>query len=159
GFSAAITPRPSGPVQKPRLKGMPTGVFSCESGPPTRAAECQVSFWVENPLMPACASRLGREAGKPKQSGSMYSALLLPNSLRKTLVPESPWADGAPPGGRFPAPLSPRGPGGKPAPRRDILLQLAEVRRVVLLHHAITVRAGEIEDVVRVFLEQIKILV
>src|SRR5215472_12561781 len=70
---------------------MPTGVFSGESGPPTRVAECQVSFCVEKPLMPACASRLGRDAGNPKQSGNMYSALLRPNSLRKNSLPYSTW--------------------------------------------------------------------
>ena len=76
---------PSVPSQMPTLKGMPSGVCSGELGPPTIGAGCQPeeSFWVEKPLTPACARMLGSEAGKPKQSGSMYSALALPNSLRK----------------------------------------------------------------------------
>src|SRR5258708_38939386 len=82
-----MTPRPAGPSQKPTLNGIPTGVFSGESGPPTAAAQPQVSFWVEKPLTPMCARMLGREAGKPKQSGSMDSALVLPNSLGKYRVP------------------------------------------------------------------------
>jgi hypothetical protein len=73
----------------PMLKGMPSGVRWGESGPPTRAAGCQAdeSFCVEKPLMPAWARMLGREAGNPKQSGSMYSWLVFPNSLRKNWVP------------------------------------------------------------------------
>ncbi len=73
----------------PTLKGMPSGVRSGEPGPPTRAAGCQLadSFCVENPLIPACERMLGSEAGKPKQSGSMYSMLVLPNSRRKYCVP------------------------------------------------------------------------
>ena len=76
---------PSGPIQTPTLKGMPSGVFSGESGPPTLGAGCQVafSFWVEKPLTPAWWRMLGSEAGKPKQSGSMYSLLAMPKSLRK----------------------------------------------------------------------------
>src|SRR5512137_1134351 len=70
---------------------MPGGVFSGESGPPTADAECQVSFCVENPLIPAWASRLGSDAGKPKQSGSMYSALALPKSRRKSRLPYKIW--------------------------------------------------------------------
>ena len=48
-------------------------------------AGCQLafSFCVEKPLTPACASMVGSEAGNPKQSGSIYSALALPNSCRK----------------------------------------------------------------------------
>ena len=57
-LTAATTPLPSGPCQKPTLNGMP-------------AAERHVSFCVENPSMPAWASTLGIEATKPKQSGSM----------------------------------------------------------------------------------------
>src|SRR5205085_12146795 len=84
-----MTVFPSGPSQTPTLNGIPTGVFSGESGPPTCGAGCQPdeSFCVENPLMPACASMLGSEAGKPKQSGSIYSALATPNSRRYQLLP------------------------------------------------------------------------
>src|SRR5262249_55129266 len=78
-----------GPSQMPTLKGMPTGVFSGESGPPTCGAGCHPdeSFWVEKPRMPEWANMLGSDAGKPKQSGSMYSALAMPNSRRYQLLP------------------------------------------------------------------------
>ena len=80
---------PSGPSHTPTLNGMPSGVFSGESGPPTLAAGCQLedSFCVEKYLIPACLRMLGSDAGKPKQSGSMYSALVLPNSRLKYCVP------------------------------------------------------------------------
>ncbi len=84
---AAITLRPSSPSQIPTLNGMPSGVASGDPSPPTGAAECHVSFCVENPTMPAWARMLGSDAGNPKQSGSMYSALVLPNSRRKYSVP------------------------------------------------------------------------
>src|SRR5258707_14833006 len=87
GLNAGNTPRPSCPSQKPTLNGMPTGVFSIETGTPTRAADPHDNFCVEKTFKPMCARMLGREAGKPKQSGSMYSALVLPNSLRKYCVP------------------------------------------------------------------------
>ncbi len=74
GLSAAITPWPSGPFHTPTLNGMPT-------------TEPQVSFCVEKPFMPQCASTLGSAAGKPKQSGSMYSSLATPNSRRKKRLP------------------------------------------------------------------------
>src|SRR5215467_10972051 len=82
---------PSGPCQIPTLKGMPSGVFSGELGPPTRGAGCQFaeSFCVEKPLMPACARIDGSDAGNPKQSGSMYSALVNPKSCRKYSLPYS----------------------------------------------------------------------
>src|SRR2546421_5443782 len=81
--------RPSVPSHTPTLKGMPTGVFSGESGPPTCGAGCQPdeSFCVEKPLMPACARMLGSDAGNPKQSGNIYSSLAIPNSLRNQLLP------------------------------------------------------------------------
>ena len=41
-----MTPWPSGPFQTPTLNGIPL-------------AEFQVSFWVENPRSPQCASMLG----------------------------------------------------------------------------------------------------
>src|SRR5579862_3214138 len=84
---------PSGPSHKPTLNGMPSGVFSGESGPPTCGAGChpEESFCVEKPLIPTCARMLGKEAGKPKQSGSIYSALVLPNSLRKYSLPYRIW--------------------------------------------------------------------
>ena len=47
-----MTLLPSGPSQTPTLKGVPTGVFSGESGPPTGANDPHVSFCVENPAMP-----------------------------------------------------------------------------------------------------------
>src|SRR6267154_2621983 len=71
----------------PTLNGVPIGVCSGEFGPPTLADDPQVSFCVENPLMPECARMLGREEGNPKQSGSMYSALALPKSRRKYSFP------------------------------------------------------------------------
>ena len=85
GLRAAMMVLPSVPSQMPTLNGMPSGVCSGESGPPTRGAGCHPdeSFCVEKPFTPACARMLGSEAGKPKQSGSMYSSLALPNSLRK----------------------------------------------------------------------------
>src|SRR5947208_15222171 len=88
-----MTVRPSVPSQTPTLKGMPTGVFSGESGPPTWGAGCHPdeSFCVEKPLMPEWARMLGSEAGNPKQSGSMYSSLAIPNSLRNQLLPYRIW--------------------------------------------------------------------
>ncbi len=74
GLSAAITDDPSVPTQRPKLNGMPT-------------AEPQVSFCVENPLSPEWTKIEGMDAGKPKQSGTMYSLLDLPNSFRKNLFP------------------------------------------------------------------------
>src|SRR5260370_37571339 len=71
----------------PMLNGVPRGVRSDESGPPAGADEPHVSFWVEKPFMPEWARMLGKDAGKPKQSGSMYSALALPNSRRKNSLP------------------------------------------------------------------------
>ena len=90
-MSAATTPCPSGPSQNPTLKGTPSGVCSGESSPPTCAAECHVSFCVEKPFSPAWARMLGSDAGNPKQSGSMYSALVRPNSRRKNWVPYRIW--------------------------------------------------------------------
>src|SRR5262249_59262044 len=74
--SAAGTPRPSGPSHNPTLNGIGTTAF-------------HVSFCVENPFTPQCASTLGSAAGNPKQSGSMYSSLATPNSRRKNLFPYS----------------------------------------------------------------------
>src|SRR6187399_2996467 len=84
-----MTKFPSVPSHTPTLNGIPTGVFSTESGPPTLGAGCQLdeSFCVEKPLIPQCARMLGSDAGKPKQSGSMYSSLVLPNSRRKNSLP------------------------------------------------------------------------
>ena len=42
---------------------------------------------VENPFTPECARMVGNDAGNPKQSGSMFSALALPSSLRNQLLP------------------------------------------------------------------------
>src|ERR1035437_8220089 len=71
----------------PTLNGVPSGVFSGELGPPAGAEDPHASFCVEKPLMPACARMLGSEAGKPKQSGSIYSALDLPNSRWNHMLP------------------------------------------------------------------------
>ncbi len=54
-------------------------------------AECQVSFWVEKPLRPQWARMEGREAGNPKQSGSMKSELSVPNSRLKKVWPTRSW--------------------------------------------------------------------
>src|SRR5262245_37254508 len=74
GSNAAITLWPSGPSHTPTLNGMPT-------------TEPHVSFCVENPLMPQCASTLGTAAVNPKQSGSMYSLLATPSSRRNQRLP------------------------------------------------------------------------
>src|SRR6202040_1808931 len=87
GFSPASTLSPSGPTHTPTLNGVPSGVFSSDSGPPPSADDPQISFWVEKPFTPECARIVGSEDGKPKQSGSIYSALALPNSLRNQLLP------------------------------------------------------------------------
>src|SRR5271170_2664548 len=73
-LSAAMTEFPSGPSQTPTLKGIPT-------------AEPHVNFCVENPRMPQCARTDGSDAGKPKQSGSIYSELSVPNSFLKKSWP------------------------------------------------------------------------
>jgi hypothetical protein len=83
GLKADSTVAPSGPTQTPTLNGVPSGVFSSDSAPPTLADDPQVSFCVEKPFTPECARMLGNEAGNPKQSGSMYSSLALPKDLRK----------------------------------------------------------------------------
>src|SRR5688500_1239335 len=76
GSSAAMMLCPSNPSHTPTLNGIPL-------------AEPHVSFCVENPRMPQCARMLGSDAVKPKQSGSMYSALSTPNSRRKNWLPYS----------------------------------------------------------------------
>src|SRR2546421_3237400 len=45
-------------------------VSSTDPGPPTGAAECQVSFCVEKPLIPAWARMLGRDAGRSEEHTS-----------------------------------------------------------------------------------------
>src|SRR5271166_67960 len=87
GFKPASTLSPSGPTHTPTLNGVPSGVFSGDSGPPPGAEDPQTSFWVENPFTPECARMVGSDDGNPKQSGSMYSALALPSSLRNQLFP------------------------------------------------------------------------
>ena len=52
GFNTETMPRPSGPTQTPRLKGMPIAE-------PQR----RVGLLMLKPLRPACASTLGSEAG------------------------------------------------------------------------------------------------
>src|SRR5579864_9648850 len=49
------------------------------------------------------------------------------------------------------------GAGGKPAAGSYILFKFLEVGRVVLLHQPVAVRPAEIENVVRILLEQRKI--
>src|SRR5882724_182560 len=73
-----MTDSPSKPSQTPTLKGIPT-------------AEPQVSFWVEKPRNPQCASTEGSDAGKPKQSGIMNSHLSVPNSFLKKSWPNKIW--------------------------------------------------------------------
>src|ERR1700694_2268619 len=80
GFKPASTLSPSEPTQIPTLNGGPSGVLSRETGPPALAEEPQTNFCVENPFTPECARIVGSEDGNPKQSGSIYSALALPNS-------------------------------------------------------------------------------
>src|ERR1700691_5518130 len=87
GFKPASTLSPSGPTHTPTLNGVPSGVFSSDSGPPPGADDPHTSFCVENPFTPEWARMVGSEAGNPKQSGSMYSTLALPNSLRNQLLP------------------------------------------------------------------------
>src|ERR1700730_11613067 len=82
-----MTLSPSGPTHTPTLNGVPSGVFSSDSAPPPGAEDPHTSFCVENPFTPECARIVGSEAGNPKQSGSMYSALALPSSLRNQLFP------------------------------------------------------------------------
>src|SRR5688572_1798835 len=74
GSSAAMIVLPSVPSHVPTLNGIPL-------------AEPHVSFCVEKPRMPQCASMFGSAAVKPKQSGSMNSALSIPNSRRKNWLP------------------------------------------------------------------------
>src|ERR1051325_8713433 len=47
----------------------------------------------------------------------------------------------------------------KPATRGDVLLHTCVIRRPVFLHHAITIRAAEVEDVVRILLEEREVVV
>src|ERR1039458_10105050 len=128
GLRAARMVWPSGPSQIPTLNGMPMGDCSGESGPPTLGAGCQPdeSFCVEKPLTPACASRLGSEAGKPKQSGSMYSALALPNSLRKYVLPYSTWRMMASALGMFTSPSSTEEPAGYQRPAATYCLTFSD---------------------------------
>src|SRR6185437_7297988 len=103
---------PSGPTQTPTLKGVPSGVFSRDSGPPPSADEPHTSFCVENPFTPACARIVGSEAGNPKQSGSIYSALALPNSFRKYVLPYKTCRKIDSALGRFTSPSSTEDPAG-----------------------------------------------
>src|SRR6185369_1943117 len=47
----------------------------------------------------------------------------------------------------------------KPATRRDVLLHARVVSGPVFLHHSITIRAAEVEDVVRILLEEREVVV
>src|SRR5438132_14170763 len=98
-----MTLRLSGPSQTPTLNGIPT-------------AEPQVSFCVEKPLMPECARMLGSEAGKPKQSGNIYSSLAMPNSLRNQLLPYRIWRMIDSAFGEFTSPSSIDEPAGNQRP-------------------------------------------
>src|SRR5271167_3794271 len=73
-----MTELPSGPSHTPTLNGIPT-------------AEPQVSFCVEKPRNPQCASTEGSDAGNPKQSGSRNSQLSVPNSFMKKSWPNMSW--------------------------------------------------------------------
>src|ERR1700727_2691872 len=55
---------PAVPSHTPTLKGMPSGVCSGESGPPTLGAGCQpeLNFWVENPRTPREGGQVGWKA-------------------------------------------------------------------------------------------------
>src|SRR5215208_2070220 len=48
---------------------------------------------------------------------------------------------------------------GKPATRGNILLHARVIGRPVFLHHAITVRAAEVEDIIRILLKQREVVV
>jgi hypothetical protein len=47
----------------------------------------------------------------------------------------------------------------KPPARGNICLQTRIIRRPVFLHHAITIRAAEVEDVIRILVEQCEVIV
>src|SRR5437588_9165525 len=102
----ASTLSPSGPTHTPTLNGVPSGVFSGESGPPAGAEDPHTSFCVENPFTLECARMVGSDAGNPKQSGSMYSALARPSSFRNQLFPYSTWRMIASALGAFTSPSS-----------------------------------------------------
>src|SRR4029079_12178120 len=52
-----------------------------------------------------------------------------------------------------------RRPRGTPATRGNIRLQARIIRRPVFLHHAITIRAAEVEDVMRILFEELEVIV
>src|SRR5271166_2782015 len=116
GFKPAKTLSPSGPTHTPTLNGVPSGVCSSDSVPPPGADDPHTSFCVENPFTPECARIVGNEAGNPKQSGSMYSALALPSSLRNQLLPYSTWRIMVSALGVFTSPSSMDDPAGNHLP-------------------------------------------
>src|SRR3981081_3570781 len=122
----ASTLSPSGPTQTPILNGVPSGVFSRDSGPPALAEEPQTSFCVENPFTPECARMVGSEDGKPKQSGSMYSALALPNSFRNQSFPYRIWRIMVSALGVFTSPSSMDEPAGNHLPESTYFFTFAK---------------------------------
>src|SRR5580692_920012 len=116
GFRPASTLSPSGPTHTPTLNGVPSGVFSSDSGPPALADDPHTSFWVENPLTPECARIVGSDEGNPKQSGSMYSALALPSSFRNQSLPYRTWRIIPSAEGAFTSPSSMDDPAGNHLP-------------------------------------------
>src|SRR6202795_1067873 len=121
----ARTLSPSGPTHTPTLKGVPSGVFSGESGPPAGAEDPHINFCVENPFTPEWARIVGSEAGNPKQSGSMYSALALPSSLRSQLLPYSTCRMMVSALGVFTSPSSMDDPAGNHLPSSTYFLSLS----------------------------------
>src|ERR1035438_2846935 len=122
----ARTLSPSGPTQTPTLNGVPSGVRSKDSRPPPGAEEPQVSFCVEKPFTPECARIVGKDEGNPKQSGSMYSMLALPNSLRNHSLPYKIWRMMASALGAFTSPSSIEEPAGNHLPSLTYCLTFAK---------------------------------
>ena len=69
---------------------------------------------------------VGSDAGNPKQSGSMYSALALPSSLRNQLLPYSTCRMIASALGAFTSPSSIDEPAGNHRPDVDVAFHLAK---------------------------------
>src|SRR5205823_1494433 len=89
-----------------------------EFGPPIFGAgcHCAFSFCVEKPFTPAWARMLGKDAGNPKQSGNIYSALALPKSFRKYSFPYNTSRKIPSALGRFTSPSSTEEPAGNQRP-------------------------------------------
>src|SRR5208283_3226859 len=126
GFNPASTVSPSGPTQTPTLNGVPSGVLSRDSHPPAGADDPHTNFCVENPFTPECARIVGIDAGNPKQSGSMYSALARPSSLRNQLLPYSTCRMMVSALGAFTSPSSMDDPAGNHLPSSTYFFSLAK---------------------------------